>query len=563
MIAVWMLYCVGIGLAFVVVGHALERLLHFAGRPTRWAWVIAMVGSYLVPLAAWIRPDAFATFAAPIPHVIQSPTGSATGTTSTLLQQPGSRPFSLSDLDLPLRWVWGIASVVMLLALVTAATRLVALRRHWRAATIDGRRVFLSENVGPAVAGVWDPRIVIPAWALQLTERQRILMLTHEEEHLLAGDPRLLACSAVALLVAPWNLALWWQMRRLRLAVEMDCDARVLGRGHPEPDYGELLLQVGHRRARLPLGAPAFGEPASFLERRIRRMAAALPRWRWLGAAVAGAVAAGAIIGACEAPRPVSPEQAADRAAAASRTPESSVSMLVPMPNTLDRVPSRGVLIRWMRSAIAREYPEYLTTPATPSVDLWFHGTTGGRVVRSTRTVGRRVARLGYREVQAQLPEEGPMRPGMWFGWAYPLGPGREDVRAIWWDDGGASASETPQGQGQDPDDTLTRSVVNGQEVVSGRRLQYERPQILSGPRLQYPELLRRAGIEGRVIVQATIDTTGRAEPASVKVIESAHAGFNESAASWVRQALFRPARVNGQAVRALMKIPIDFKSPH
>src|SRR5439155_1593314 len=207
-----MLYCVGIGLAFVVVGHALGRVLHFARRPTRWAWVIAMVGSYLVPVAAWIRPDAFATFAAPIPHVIQSPTGSATGTTSTLLQQPGSRPFSLSDLDLP--------------------------------------------------------------------------------------------------------------MRRLRLAVEMDCDARVLGRGHPEPDYGELLLQVGHRRARLPLGAPAFGEPASFLERRIRRMAAALPRWRWLGAAVAGAVAAGAIIGACEAPRPVSPEQAADRAAGASRTPE-------------------------------------------------------------------------------------------------------------------------------------------------------------------------------------------------------------------------------------------------
>jgi len=562
-IAVWMLYCVGIGLAFVVVGHALERVLHFAGRPTRWAWVIAMVGSYLVPVAAWIRPDAFATFAAPIPHVIQSPTGSATGTTSTLLRQPGSRPFSLSDLDLPLRWVWGIASVVMLLALVTAATRLVALRRHWRAATIDGRRVFLSENVGPAVAGVWDPRIVIPAWALQLTERQRILMLTHEEEHLLAGDPRLLACSAVALLVAPWNLALWWQMRRLRLAVEMDCDARVLDRGHPEPDYGELLLQVGHRRARLPLGAPAFGEPASFLERRIRRMAAGLPRWRWLGAAAAGAVAAGAIIGACEAPRPLMPEQAADRAAAASMMPESSVSMLVPMPNTLERVPSRGVLIRWMRAAIAREYPEYLTTPATPSVDLWFHGTTGGRVVRSTRTVGRRVARLGYREVQAHLPEEGPMRPGMWFGWAYPLGPGREDVRAIWWDDGGASASETPQGQGQDPDDTLTTSAVNGQEVVSGRRLQYERPQILSGPRLQYPELLRRAGIEGRVIVQATIDITGRAEAASVKVIESAHAGFNESAASWVRRALFRPARVNGQAVRALMKIPIEFKSPH
>src|SRR5262249_58279568 len=26
----------------------------------------------------------------------------------------------------------------------------------------------------------------------------------------------------------PWNVALWWQRSRLRLAVEMDCDARVL-----------------------------------------------------------------------------------------------------------------------------------------------------------------------------------------------------------------------------------------------------------------------------------------------------------------------------------------------
>jgi len=561
-IAVWMLYCVGIGLAFVVVGYALERGLHFAGRPTRWAWVIALVGSYMIPAAAWLRPEAFATFAAPIPQVIESQP-SSTVTTSTILHQPSHRSLSLSDLDLPLRWTWVIASLAMLLALATAATRLAALRRQWRQAAVDGREVLVSPNVGPAVVGLWSPRVVLPEWALELSERERELMLAHEDEHVRAADPALLAAALVAVLVAPWNLALWWQWRRLRLAVEMDCDARVLAQGRSAPAYGELLLRVGRRRSPQMVGVAAFGEPVSFLESRIRRMLAAMPPWRWLGAAAAGAVAAGAIIAACEAPRPLMPEQAADRAAAASRMPESSVSMLVPMPNTLERVPSRGVLIRWMRAAIAREYPEYLTTPATPSVDLWFHGTTGGRVVRSTRTVGRRVARLGYREVQAHLPEEGPMRPGMWFGWAYPLGPGREDVRAIWWDDGGASASETPQGQGQDPDDTLTRSVVNGQEVVSGRRLQYERPQILSGPRLQYPELLRRAGIEGRVIVQAIIGTTGRAEPASVKVIESAHAGFNESAASWVRRALFRPARVNGQAVRALMKIPIEFKSPH
>ncbi|HEV8304373.1 MAG TPA: energy transducer TonB, partial [Gemmatimonadales bacterium] len=71
----------------------------------------------------------------------------------------------------------------------------------------------------------------------------------------------------------------------------------------------------------------------------------------------------------------------------------------------------------------------------------------------------------------------------------------------------------------------------------------------------------RHAGIQGRVIVQAIIDTTGRAEPASVKVIESPNPGFNQSATNWVLRALFRPARANGRAVRALMKMPIEFKT--
>jgi len=47
-----------------------------------------------------------------------------------------------------------------------------------------------------------------------------------------------------------------------------------------------------------------------------------------------------------------------------------------------------------------------------------------------------------------------------------------------------------------------------------------ERPEVLSGPALNYPDLLRQAGVQGRVLVQAIIDTSGRAEPPSVKVIQ-------------------------------------------
>jgi len=87
-----------------------------------------------------------------------------------------------------------------------------------------------------------------------------------------------------------------------------------------------------------------------------------------------------------------------------------------------------------------------------------------------------------------------------------------------------------------------------------------ERPQILSGPRLQYPDLLLQAGIQGRVVVQAIIDTMGRAEPSSVKVIQSSNAGFDRSATNYVLRAMFRPARIHGRAVRVLVDFPVDYK---
>ncbi|HEU5261230.1 MAG TPA: energy transducer TonB [Gemmatimonadales bacterium] len=104
-----------------------------------------------------------------------------------------------------------------------------------------------------------------------------------------------------------------------------------------------------------------------------------------------------------------------------------------------------------------------------------------------------------------------------------------------------------------------TGMVPTGNEVFMEAIVE-EKPSVLSGPQLQYPELLRQAGIQGRVMVQAIIDTTGRAEANSVKVLQSPNPGFDQSARSYVLKALFRPARVHGRAVRVLINIPIDFK---
>ena len=316
MIAAWMLYCIGIAVAFVVVGEALDRALHLARRATRWAWVAALAGSHVVPVGAWLRPSAFGEMPVPLGQPAIAANGGPLDAQRLSGARPApTRPFSLGDLDAALRWAWGLSTGAVALALLGAGLRLAAWRRRWRVTTLDGRTVLVSENVGPAVIGVWRPQVVLPAWSLELRSGERRLMLLHEEEHVRAHDPWLRAAGAALLMLTPWNPALWWQVRRLRLAVEMDCDARVLARGGDTPEYAELLLRVGQRRARLPLGAPALGEPVSFLGRRIRRMVTDLPRWRWAGATAASMVAVAVIIAACEAPRPVGLRAARDASA--------------------------------------------------------------------------------------------------------------------------------------------------------------------------------------------------------------------------------------------------------
>ncbi|HEY7192541.1 MAG TPA: energy transducer TonB, partial [Gemmatimonadales bacterium] len=87
-----------------------------------------------------------------------------------------------------------------------------------------------------------------------------------------------------------------------------------------------------------------------------------------------------------------------------------------------------------------------------------------------------------------------------------------------------------------------------------------QRPSIISGPSLRYPDIMRESGIEGRVLVQAIIDTMGRAESGSIRIVNSPHPGFNNAARDYVAHALFRPARLHGRAVRVLVNMPIDFK---
>jgi periplasmic protein TonB len=87
-----------------------------------------------------------------------------------------------------------------------------------------------------------------------------------------------------------------------------------------------------------------------------------------------------------------------------------------------------------------------------------------------------------------------------------------------------------------------------------------EKPSVLSAPHPIYPELLRQAGIQGRVVLRAIIDTTGRAEPVSIIIMQSPNPEFDRPSRDWLAHALFRPARVRGRAVRVLVEVPLDYR---
>lgn len=86
------------------------------------------------------------------------------------------------------------------------------------------------------------------------------------------------------------------------------------------------------------------------------------------------------------------------------------------------------------------------------------------------------------------------------------------------------------------------------------------RPDRLAGPPPIYPELLRQSGIQGRVLVQFVVDTMGKAEPSSIRIIQTPNPAFNEVVKTAVVRSQFRPGRVRGRAVRVLTELPFDFK---
>ena len=85
-------------------------------------------------------------------------------------------------------------------------------------------------------------------------------------------------------------------------------------------------------------------------------------------------------------------------------------------------------------------------------------------------------------------------------------------------------------------------------------------PKIITKVPPKYPELARKANIEGVVYLDLLVDKEGKVREVQILKASGANAGFEEAAKEAVMQWTFSPAIQNHQPVAVWMTLPIKFE---
>ncbi len=76
--------------------------------------------------------------------------------------------------------------------------------------------------------------------------------------------------------------------------------------------------------------------------------------------------------------------------------------------------------------------------------------------------------------------------------------------------------------------------------------------------KIVYPEIAKRAGVEGRVYVLAFVNENG--DVTKVQVLKGIGAGCDEAAMAAVQSTKFKPGKQRGKSVKVQVSIPVLFK---
>jgi len=552
MILTWMLYCTLVAALLGLGAAALERALGALGGATRGAWAAAILLSAAFPFAL---PRLLELRA---PPAVPAAAGVAGGPGALRMDAPALRsgPTALETADMLLLPAWGLASAGLVLAGCALLLVLRARRRGWRPATVAGVPVLVSAATGPAVVGFVRGSIVLPEWALGWDEERRRMIVEHEREHLRARDPLLLLLALVCAAALPWNAALWWQLRRLRLAMEVDCDARVLRRRPDVRAYGLLLLEVGRLASSGRVPVLALTEPPSFLERRIRTMTSRTPERSFRRAALPAAVCAGALFLAAALPAPRSGVPGRDVTFGLDR---QTTADTVPLPaGVIDvgdatdkpRLANGAQVQRLMASTYP---PELRAAKVTGTAHVAMVVTVTGAVVEARAVEATHPA---FGDAAVTVMSQARFEPAKLAGRPVAV---RLRVPVAFALDGHAPVPGVPRFV---PQARRAEPAAAGQGIVDVGALDRQ-PALRNAPEVQrvlqagYPPALRDSGVTGLATVAFVVGTDGATR--DVRLVSASREEFGEPALSAVRAMRFTPGELAGRAATARVQIPVMF----
>lgn len=325
MSAAWVLYVLGVGTLLAIGAEVSAAASRYFGHSTRFAFAAALTGTLTLAVVA-PRP-------APARPLVEASVVIATGSVTKVerertladrlsaaralfgreaigLSNAVQRRVSPAAMRVALVGWMGVSATLLLLFLLVNR-RLANARRCWPPLSLHGTAVRVSPALGPAVLGFLRPEIVVPRSLFTRSHEEQRLILLHEQEHLCRRDHLLLGGAWLCAIAFPWHPAMWYLTNRVRLAIELDCDARVLRGGASPRSYGALLIDMAARQSAVRIGALALVDGPSHLERRIRAM-----QWKRGRHAVARGLIVGAmgvlfVLAACEAKVPTAAEVAA------------------------------------------------------------------------------------------------------------------------------------------------------------------------------------------------------------------------------------------------------------
>lgn len=196
------------------------------------------------------------TKAAPHPaaHITVQLTGHG-GIAHPLVAASAAAPaFPMPDYAFLLFAAWMSGVVLMALGLARSQARFHAAARLGEA--------------GPAVAGFFRPRIVIPdSFGKQFTALEQAAILAHERMHLARQDARINAFAALLRCFCWFNPLIHLAAAWLRTDQELACDAMAVAGPVPRRDYANALMKSQMIAAALPLGCNWPGSQHPLVER--------------------------------------------------------------------------------------------------------------------------------------------------------------------------------------------------------------------------------------------------------------------------------------------------------